>query len=334
MVEAPSVGPPSARPRSNLPEERFWKRYSPHGELPLSGAGSFALHALGVGLLVLLGFLSVWFTRPSRTLPVEAVQVAGGGGGLRNGVEGSQGPGSRDEVVADQQSRPAGDQNVPTPPELARPQKRPPASQFKEGARPIQVSPEAREAFDRLRGAAQSQRKDGPPAGPGRGGPGPGGDGPGPGRGGPRSPKIERMLRWSMLFNTQTGADYVRQLRGLGAILAIPVKEGERPEYRLVRNLSQRPAQLLEEDLSKINRIYWIDDKPRSVQEVMKTLGLQLQPRHFVAFMPEELEQKLLRLEKAHAGLEEDQIFETKFRVVERGGRFEPEVIEQTPKKR
>src|SRR5437764_14636778 len=113
MVEAPSVGPQSARPRSSLPEERFWKRYSPHGELPLSGAGSFALHAFLVGLLVLLGFLGVWFNRPSRTLPIEAVQLAGGGGGTRNGVEGRKDPGGRDEVVADEQKRQAGDPNVP-----------------------------------------------------------------------------------------------------------------------------------------------------------------------------------------------------------------------------
>jgi hypothetical protein len=141
------------------------------------------------------------------------------------------------------------------------------------------------------------------------------------------------MLRWTMLFNTQTGADYLRQLRGLGAILAVPVKEGERPEYRVVRNLSQRPAQLRDEDLSKIKRIYWMDGNPRSVREVMSALGLQLQPSHFVAFMPEELEKKLLRLEKAHQGLEENEIFETKFRIVEKGGRFEPEVIEQTRKR-
>jgi hypothetical protein len=141
------------------------------------------------------------------------------------------------------------------------------------------------------------------------------------------------MLRWTLLFNTRTGEDYVRQLRGLGAILAIPVKEGERPEYKVVRDLSQRPARLLDEDLSKIKRIFWMDDKPRSVREVLSTLGLPQRPSHFVAFMPHELEQKLLRLEKGYGGLEEDQIFETKFRIVERGGRFEPEVVEQTPKR-
>ena len=49
--------------------------------------------------------------------------------------------------------------------------------------------------------------------------------------------------------------------------------------------------------------------------------------------MPEELEQKLLKLEKAYRGLEEDQIHETKFRVLEKDGRFEPQVVEQTPRR-
>ncbi len=330
MVNAPSVGPQSVRPRPGLPEERFWRRYSPHGELPLSGAGSFALHALAVGLLVLLGFLGVWFARPNRTLPVEAVQVAGGGSGTPNGGEGSKGPGRGAEVV-DEQNRQGDDPNVPSQPKLAQPQKQPPAVQFKEGERLISANPEAMQAFERL-GAAQSKRDDGRraargPAGPPGGPPGPGPAGP------PRTKQQERMLRWTMSFNTRTGEDYVRQLRGLGAILAIPVKEGERPEYRLVRDLSRRPAQLLDEDLSKIQRIYWLDSNPRSVREVMNTLGLRQQPSHFVAFMPEELEKKLLRLEKAYRGLEENQIFETKFRVVERGARFEPEVIEQTPRR-
>ncbi len=330
MVTAPTAGPQSARPQSNLPEERFWKRYSPHGELPLSGAGSFALHALGVGLLVLLGFLGVWFTRPSRTLPVEAVQYPGGG--RSNGVEGDRGPGSRVEAAADQKQQ-AADPNAPHRPELAEAQKQPPPIQFKDGDRPLSWNPAAREAFEGFRASAHSQPKDGPPAaGPSRGGPGPAGNGPGP-AGRPRTKQDERMLRWTLKFDTSSGEDYVRQLRGLGAILAIPVQGGERPEYKIVRDLSQRPAKLLDEDLSKIHRIYWIDDKPQSVREVMNTLGLKLQPRHFVAFMPEELEQKLLRLEKAHAGREEDQIYETKFRVVKRGGRFEPEVVEQTPKR-
>jgi hypothetical protein len=143
------------------------------------------------------------------------------------------------------------------------------------------------------------------------------------------------MLRWSMLFNTNNAGDYLAQLRGLGAILAIPVKEGpEGREYRLVRDLSARPAKLLEEDLSKIQRIYWVDEKPQSVNDVMASLGVDVRPSHFVAFMPQELEDKLFRMEKAYRGRSEDEIHETKFRVNKTARGYEPEVIAQTPKAR
>jgi hypothetical protein len=192
---------------------------------------------------------------------------------------------------------------------------------------------------------ALRRRTDGLNPGRGRGGPGARGergvgDGPGdgPGRGPGTAPLLtqreKRMLRWSLLFNTRTGEDYLRQLRGLGAVLAVPVKEGPPAEYMLVRDLSRRPAQLLDENLSQINRISWEDRDPRSVQEIMSALGLRLRPSHFRAFMPEKLEQKLFELERDYRGLAEDQIEETKFRMIERNGRFEPQVIEQTPKGR
>ena len=47
-----------------------------NGELPLSGAGSFALHALVVGFLLLWGlYLYSYFNKPSRNLPVESVRL-------------------------------------------------------------------------------------------------------------------------------------------------------------------------------------------------------------------------------------------------------------------
>jgi hypothetical protein len=318
-----------------LVEERFWKRYSPHGELPLSGAGSFALHLLVVGGLLLTGALGLWLARPSRSLPVEPVQVAGGSG-QPTGEDGNRGHGA--EVVANgKPDRRPGDRGEAPRPDLARAEKRPPAPLFQEGERVISLGPDAMNAFARLDAAVRSRLNDSPGPARGRGGPGSGGQGPGPGsgRGGaPRTKQQERMLRWSMNFNTRNGADYVRQLRGLGAILAVPVhKDGQQPDYRLIRDLSKRPAKLLNEDLSKVHSIYWIDEKPRSVQEVMKALQLKLRPAHFVAFMPDQLENKLLRLEKAYRGLEEDRIYETRFRIVEKNGRFEPEVVEQTPKR-
>jgi len=82
----------------------------------------------------------------------------------------------------------------------------------------------------------------------------------------------------------------------------------------------RRPTQLLDEDISKIQCIYWIDDKPQSVMEVMGELGVPYRPRRFVAFMPYELEKKLYQREqeymKARYGsYNEERIYETRFRV-------------------
>jgi hypothetical protein len=141
----------------------------------------------------------------------------------------------------------------------------------------------------------------------------------------------KRMLRWTMTFDTRNGQDYLKQLRGLGAILAIP-EEGKDGEYEVIRDLSRHPAQPQAEDVRKIQRIFWIDNNPSSVMGMMQALGLNRRPSHFVAFMPEELEQKLFELEHKYRGLKEEQIHETRFKVNHTARGYEPEVIHQTPK--
>src|SRR5690349_3799745 len=59
------------------PEEKFWQRYSPHREMPVSLAGSLLLHGLVLGVLLLLAWLG-WagFRKPAGALPVEPVSLA------------------------------------------------------------------------------------------------------------------------------------------------------------------------------------------------------------------------------------------------------------------
>jgi serine/threonine protein kinase len=139
----------------------------------------------------------------------------------------------------------------------------------------------------------------------------------------------KRGDRWQMMFNTANGGDYLGQLRGLGAILAIPVRETSSDrEYRIVRDLGLRPVKLLEGDITNIMRIDFVDSNPSSVLGVMRALGLTIKPSHFVAFLPEELENKLAEMEKAAAGgRSEDDIQLTKFRIKRVGNRYEPELI-------
>jgi hypothetical protein len=156
--------------------------------------------------------------------------------------------------------------------------------------------------------------------------------------GGPRgeengeAPRIEnqrkkRLLRWTMVFNTQDGEDYLRQLRALGAILAFPKADGG---YLVIRDLTHRPAQPRAEDLTKLDRIYWIDDKPESVASLSRALGIA-QPAQIVALFPEKLEKELLQKELGFAGRSEDSILETRFEVVKTPKGYEAKVTAQKP---
>jgi hypothetical protein len=328
------------------PEEQFWKRYSPHHEAPLSGAGSFAIHVLVVGFLLLWAvYLAAYFTRPARALPTDAVRLdANSGGGGPNTRAGDPASSGRGLEIVNQQPQTG---PLVNPEDLNRPPLKidEPSNRELTFQRPIAQSDNetfrALELLDKqLKTTLADERKPGSgQGGPGKdGGKGPGagpGEGPGqaPGKG-KLNARVERMLRWSMVFDTNNGKDYLDQLKGLGALLAVPVKEekGSTPDYRIIRDLAKRPAVLLKEDIAKINRIYWIDTKPKSVQDVMTVLGVKEKPSHFVAFMPQELEDKLFRLEKAYKGLPEDQIEATKFKVLRTAKGYDVQVVEQTAK--
>jgi hypothetical protein len=182
--------------------------------------------------------------------------------------------------------------------------------------------------FLRLEEAARNKVASIPrrPAGPGSGT----GDGQGSAqvRAAPTQ-RDKRTIRWVMHFNTSTGRNYLNQLAGLGAILAIPVRESDSDrQYKVVRNLLRKPVELLDEDLKKIGRISWYDGKPANVAAIMAALGLRLRPSHFVVILPEKVEAQLYAMEKTCAqGRPEDDILETHFRVVFVGGRYVP-VIE------
>src|SRR5262249_49171120 len=72
---------PAAEQELLPPEERFWVKYSPNHELPVSSVSSIALHALVIGLLILIGFvLSQYRQQQRQPVQQDAVEIAGGGG--------------------------------------------------------------------------------------------------------------------------------------------------------------------------------------------------------------------------------------------------------------
>lgn len=324
------------------PDQKFWIKYSPHYELPLSGAGSFTLHALAFVLLgiILAGILSFGGNR--NPLPVEPIEITdvGGGGGNPDGVGPGHGDGATPKEIAQNTptERPPDQVAVPAlkPAERVDPSLFPDLAKDPDGARFIEDGAnQALAGLARVREDARDNLMKGL-AGQGKGGPGQGGgkdrgvgegegSGVGPGKG-KLSQRAKRVLRWTMIFDTRDGRDYLRQLEALGAFLGIPQEDGT---YRIIRDLKNLPAVGEVEELNKIQRIFWIDNKTDSIDGLARALGLKNVPAHVVAFFPETLEADLLKRELQYRGLQEHQIKETKFRVLQRGNSYEPQVTEQ-----
>jgi hypothetical protein len=343
------------------PDERFWQRYSPHAEFPLSSAGSFVVHILVFGLLLLASFLgSLWF-HTNTPVKIEGVQL--GGGGNPHGQGEGRNTGEPVEAGNQPENRPQETippEDVQAPPKLDVNPDTPSKPKFDDKSRRIQKNDEASNVFQSLNKRAMQIQTPGSKqssgSGYGKGGTGSGGgSGSGTGRGagsgnsegkGNLTERQKRQLRWDIQFGYVNATDYVAQLKGLGAVLALPVGEkGNDFDYRIVRDLSARPAKLLKEDPNEVLReingmMPYFDKNPKNARDVFYVLRVPL-PKfapdklHFVAFMPEKLEQKLLRLEndylrKHHAGRSEEDIESTTFRLKKaRNGQYDLEVTEQ-----
>jgi len=67
-----------------------------------------------------------------------------------------------------------------------------------------------------------------------------------------------------MAFNTRDGRDYANQLRSLEAILAVEMPDD--PQKGMIYHKVTFPAKGEVAELNSIKSIWWIDDKPESVQ--------------------------------------------------------------------
>lgn len=335
--------PKPPRPDSP-PDERFWKRYSKHHEFPLSSAGSLLIHCIVGGAVILLGI--AYLRAHDEPLTMDAISVTDGGGGGAPDAQGN-GPGNGVPPIAGKEAaekqnekivaapRPDSKQDLPDP--HADPVKLPDSTE----ARPLEADQGSFKDVSRRSQDLRQKLLEGLKQGKGEGGSGSGGgqgtgigtgQGPGIGPGnGTVSVRQKRLLRWTLNFTTTTGDDYRRQLISLGAILAVPVPSGG---YMVIRDLRRTPVIgkiESEEDVKKLNRIFWQDEKPSSVHALAEVLGIQPLPPSFFAFFPKTLEDELLAKELKYRGLKEEQIHETQFEVRYEHGKYVPVVSEQIP---
>jgi hypothetical protein len=333
---------PAAKPGPKPPEDAFWQRYSPNYEFSLSGATSITVHVLALVFIVMSGWLLATFGMSGNKLDLDTIIIAGGGGNVagEGNARGDRPPVSAEEDV---EKQPEDVKKPGNPLAEAEPLKTPTLD-------PLNLSPDNQDdarfinqASDAVKGLAKisedSRKKIFNAIGPGkgRGGSGSGGgkdtgkdigEGKFSGAGKSKfSQRQKRVLRWVMKFNTLNGNDYRKQLSGLGAILAFPQPDGG---YKVYRNLNQRPAKGEVEDLSTIKRIFWVDEKPDSIASLSQAMGLDPPDGSIIAFFPEELEAKLLKMELSFRGRKEDEIKETQFKIEAKGGgAYEPRVLSQ-----
>jgi len=341
VVKPVKPGDPDAAKPDDLvpPDEKFWQRYGSNGEPLLSGLSSFVIHAVVIGMvLVGLG----WLMPKNTTEEIEPVLIGdgrdGGGGGNVQG----QGDGP-------QLSKKDVDEDLNKPKDVATPDTPNDVKVKADTAPKLDADPDAISLVEQMKQKKPTSAgvfiKDALEGITGKGGGGPGfgggtgkgfgkgtGDGVGDGTG-PSNRRGRRVLRWQVNFNTQSGADYVRQLKLMGAILGVPDTKGK---LMVIRNLDERPVRPVYENVRDINRIFWVDDRAESARSVAETLQLDIVPSQFVAFYPKEIEDNLLNVEmtygKKYGRKKEEDISETIFNVTFRAGKPVFAVVSQRGK--
>jgi hypothetical protein len=360
MAKAPpsnSTATPTRKSPQLPPEDSIFVHYSPYYELPLSVTTSAALHAIFFALLITGAFAFFFFIRKDEPPAFTGMVEIGGGGGNPDG----QGPGRGiGNPLAGPRAEAGGDKDQKPEQPTEQPKvdiQFEPVTVARESFPELKDDPSAEEVFaspteslkklEKLSSDTRKKLMEGLSPGKGKGGTGRGGGkdtgvgtgqgaSEGPGKGGIVNEHVKRALRWTMMFNTQDGRDYKRQLADLSrsmrekTIVAIPRPDGQ---YLVFRNLAHEPPAGRIEDIGEIKRIFWVDEKPESIASLAEALGVRFPPPYLVVFFPEELENKLLRLELNYGNTRgrhtEDQIQETKFQIVKRGGVYEPIVVGQ-----
>lgn len=321
---------PVAAKRPAPPADAFWQKYSPHFELPVSGLVSVVLHGAALLLLLIIGVWLAEMFSPVKKQPMvgnasivdpaaeSGASTGGSNGGPKEAIEGPKMPNT--PKLADLNLP---DANIdPKDLELAAPID-PTAI-----GDPAKVGEAVREALAKDIAKAGSGKPGTNDGGTGNGSGGKTGDG----NAEKQAERAGAAGRMQLTFNTRGGDDYLRQLAGLGAILAVQQADGK---YIVFRSLNARPMRGKVEDVSKINRIYWVDANPTTVQQLSQIMGFRQPPVAIVAFFPETLEEELKAKERAYTaaqGRTIDQIAATKFVVNFANGKYTPEIVGQTPK--
>ncbi|HZU38138.1 MAG TPA: hypothetical protein VFA18_19605 [Gemmataceae bacterium] len=316
--------PPQQTSLNAPPDERFWVRYSPHHEFRLSTLASLLLHLIVYGTAAFLISTVVLAKDKTGSVRIKVVKLTetGDGGAINSDAGHPLVQQKRTELggaaVVQGATRPV----VPNDPRVPQPRLREPEVNFPHaryvpnaaGNQIAQFEAIGRQRQPRNRGTSLGQTAHGPADG------GSGGQGV-PGNKKP-SPQDQRLLRRVIKYDIGDGNLYRQELAGLGITLATPEKDAKgKTVYRVYRDLNHIPPKGRIEKPEAVRRTFWEDTNPETVRLLARALHIR-PPSEFIAFLPPELEEDMLKKELAFKHVtDEKQIKKTVFAVVPtRGG--------------
>lgn len=316
------------------PPERFWEKYSPHYEFPISTVATGVLHVLAVAAVIII---ATRLMRPDEKtpVPIRSVTVTDGALGGLAGDQGSGGGEAKAEVTDERPQDP-----IRHLPEVELKREMIAASTWipelkdnPEALKMLVESPNFKKLDalndDLKKRAAEgmtSKRGSGDGMGtstsnePGKGAGGTGGPGDATSSG-------NRSNRWIITFKTNSGPDYLKQLGAFSAKLVLP-EPTDWKRNRLFDTTMLDGGKLLGEN-DALPSMRFIDDDRASARRMARALGLDYDPPYFVAFFPKAVEDELAAKERSYRNRKEDQIKATTFSVLERDGKYEIKVTDQ-----
>ncbi|MCZ2343527.1 MAG: hypothetical protein LC104_17295 [Bacteroidales bacterium] len=326
-----------AHPAEWPPEETFWQTYSANLEFPIATVVSILIHA---GLVVL--FLGVlYFALQSggdqSPVPITLVDM----GGFEDQGSGSPGSGDNaDPLKLGEMAPNAQDyEALPLPTDLPTVKdeiqkqialENPLATIPLSDEKAAELALLDKSIRDKLLGVGQKRGSGGSSGSgdSGQAGTGPGGFG--------ADTTRARGLRWVIRFRTADGRNYLDQLRSMGAIIIVPVPPDFKTRMHIYRDLKNpTPGVVMtSEDWDSLsNQIRFCDFKQESGKQISEALGLPFTAPFFWAFFPKGLENELARMETSYQNRRAEDIEETVFQAVQRGGSYELQVARQTVKR-
>jgi len=323
--------------RPGPPEEEFWERYNRRLEFPLSTVAAVLLHVL-IAVVIIRVLLVLAASAPDRSsVDIKMVPEMGGldddGGGMA-GSGGAPDPlakGENDPWKANAAVLP----DASTLPKVQEDLRK--AINLDEPGVDAQVSAANAAQYEAVDVELKKKLlgigvKKGSGAEGGKGFDG--SKGTGPGGAGANSSRA-RSLRWVMRFSTADGQDYVAQLAAMGAVILVPLPPENKDclYFADLKNRDNRKMATAADINALAGQIKFSDTRAESVRGVCDALGVREAARSFWAFFPRGLEDELSRKETNYRNRKAEDIEETVYRVIARGGTYEIIVDDQTPKR-